>query len=861
MHTVSALATDLYTNVLEKARPIHAVDAAAALAALWAVITAVRVARRRLKTTRLRGPSSTSLLYGVGKDLAESSDAGAMYEAWVEEYGVVYQVPSTLGQTRIVLADPKAIAHFYARETWTYVLTAVVKVFFEKGVSATGVACLQRKSLTPAFSSAAIRNLSPVFYDSAYKAKGAWDALIEAAGNDSAIIEVQSWYVNSYKYASYTQSHLRDNIRMNHISLDTIGIAGFSHDFGSLDGRPASVTEVFDAFGKSSAASAVNVVFLLLSQVFPFLIRLPTSRSKLISRLNTSMGEISSVLLDRTRKEKELGIGEDKRDNSIIGLLIKAESEDAELRLSHEEIMAQANESVAPCRLRNDVHLTWALIELAQNPAAQTKLREELLTFGSDPTYEQLSTSLPYLDAVVHETLRMHPAVPEFTRIAVEDDVIPLSQPVRTKSGELVDSISIAKDTLIVINIPLINRSAAIWGPDAKAWRPERWLEEDGIPKKAQEVQGHRHLLTFVDGPRTCLGKGFAVAEFKVFTFLIRLPTSRSKLISRLNISMGEISSVLLDRTRKEKELGIREDKADNSIIGLLIKAESEDAELRLSHEEIMAQANESVAPCRLRNDVRLTWALIELARHPAAQTKLREELLAFGSDPTYEQLSTNLPYLDAVVHETLRTYPPIPEFTRIAVEDDVIPLSQPVRAKFGEVVDSISIAKDTVIAINIPSINRSAAIWGPDAKAWRPERWLEEDGIPKKAQEVQGHRHLLTFVDGPRTCLGKGFAVAEFKIVLSVLVKNFVLELRDGLETKLEMGRGLLPRPKIVGEEGTKVPFRVCFEFARHPQDEPDTYHGRGRRLGFQFQSDEATVTNVSTGKRPEVGIGAIQQ
>ncbi|KAF9224546.1 cytochrome P450 [Gyrodon lividus] len=463
MHTVSTLATDLYTNVLEKARPLHAVDAAAALAALWALLTAVRVARRRLKTTRLRGPSSTSLLYGVGKDLAESSDAGAMYEAWVEEYGVVYQVPSTLGQTRIVLADPRAIAHFYARETWTYVLTPVAKVFFEKGVSATG-----------------------------------------------------SWYVNSYKYASYTQSHLRDDIRMNHISLDTIGIAGFSHDFGSLDGRPASVTEVFDAFGKSSAASAVNVVFLLLSQVFPFLIRLPTSRSKLISRLNTSMGEISSVLLDRTRKEKELGIGEDKRDNSIIGLLIKAESEDAELRLSHEEIMAQMKVLLLAGYETTSISLTWALIELAQNPAAQTKLREELLTFGSDPTYEQLSTSLPYLDAVVHETLRMHPAVPEFTRIAVEDDVIPLSQPVRTKSGELVDSISIAKDTLIVINIPLINRSAAIWGPDAKAWRPERWLEEDGIPKKAQEVQGHRHLLTFVDGPRTCLGKGFAVAEFKI---------------------------------------------------------------------------------------------------------------------------------------------------------------------------------------------------------------------------------------------------------------------------------------------------------------------------------------------------------
>jgi len=59
-------------------------------------------------------------------------------------------------------------------------------------------------------------------------------------------------------------------------------------------------------------------------------------------------------------------------------------------------------------------------------------------------------------------------------------------------------------------------------------------------------------------------------------------------------------------------------------------------------------------------------WALIELSQHPDVQTKLREELLAFGPDPTYDQLKANLPYLDAVVHEVLRIHPSIPEFTRM---------------------------------------------------------------------------------------------------------------------------------------------------------------------------------------------------
>ncbi|KAG8214359.1 cytochrome P450 [Butyriboletus roseoflavus] len=103
---------------------------------------------------------------------------------------------------------------------------------------------------------------------------------------------------------------------------------------------------------------------------------------------------------------------------------------------------------------------------------------------------------------------------------AIEDDVIPLSEPVRTKTNQLVDSLTIAKDTLVTVSLESMNRSAAMWGEDAKMFRPSRWLEgmhgQDGIPTKAKEIQGHRHLLTFVDGPRTCLGKNFAVMEFKV---------------------------------------------------------------------------------------------------------------------------------------------------------------------------------------------------------------------------------------------------------------------------------------------------------------------------------------------------------
>ena len=46
-------------------------------------------------------------------------------------------------------------------------------------------------------------------------------------------------------------------------------------------------------------------------------------------------------------------------------------------------------------------------------------LREELLTVAGEPTFDQLTNSLPYLDAFVHETLRAHSPVVEHIRIVI----------------------------------------------------------------------------------------------------------------------------------------------------------------------------------------------------------------------------------------------------------------------------------------------------------------------------------------------------------------------------------------------------------------------------------------------------------
>jgi len=357
----------------------------------------------------------------------------------------------------------------------------------------------QRKALTPAFSNAAIRRLTAVFYDSAYKLKSFWDATLEST-SDGAIIEVEEW--------------------MNRIALDSIGIAGFSHDFRYLDGHQSPVTAAFESLGLSDMGLFTKLVFGL-SFTFPFLLSVPTQRMRLFWELRRSLNVIAERLLANTRREKEGGVAEELTDRSVIGLLLKAELAD-ELYMTQEEVVAQMNVPLLAGYETTSISLTWALIELAKHPETQDKLRKNLARFsGTDPTWDQLVSELPYLDATVHEVLRLHPPVPETLREAAHDDVIPLGTPVITPSGETISSVAIAKGTTIFAPIRCINRSEALWGPDAKEFKPERWFEDVTVP--AKDLQGHRHLLTFHDGPRICLGKSFALAEFKAaLSVLIR---------------------------------------------------------------------------------------------------------------------------------------------------------------------------------------------------------------------------------------------------------------------------------------------------------------------------------------------------
>jgi hypothetical protein len=99
--------------------------------------------------------------------------------------------------------------------------------------------------------------------------------------------------------------------------LDSMGLAGFSHDFGALGGQRSLLRELFDAFA-SAPLSLMSIVVLLLAPAVPALSRLPTQRAQLRNRFSGQSGVIARELLAKTA-EGEGTIRKD--DRSILGLL------------------------------------------------------------------------------------------------------------------------------------------------------------------------------------------------------------------------------------------------------------------------------------------------------------------------------------------------------------------------------------------------------------------------------------------------------------------------------------------------------------------------------------------------------------
>nr|XP_043627543.1 3,9-dihydroxypterocarpan 6A-monooxygenase-like [Erigeron canadensis] len=202
---------------------------------------------------------------------------------------------------------------------------------------------------------------------------------------------------------------------------------------------------------------------------------------------------------EEARKHKE--ITAESRD--LLHILLDIQHDETmEIELSRENIKAFILDNFNAATDTSAAAVEWGLSELINQPNIMKKVQEEInqVVGGNKLLQESDIPNLPYLQAIVKETLRLHPAVPLIPRQSTEDC--------------MVAGYHIPAKTPIFINAWALGRDPNHW-ENPHEFRPERFQEKGN----ELDVRGqHFHILPFGSGKRMC--PGVSLAQFMVHTTL-----------------------------------------------------------------------------------------------------------------------------------------------------------------------------------------------------------------------------------------------------------------------------------------------------------------------------------------------------
>ncbi|KAF5349510.1 hypothetical protein D9756_009021 [Leucocoprinus leucothites] len=479
----------------------------------------------------LPGLSSANIFIGNMKDMM-FMDQAAVHERHAKEHGTTFKFKAVLWDNWLFTADVKAIGHIVKKDTGTW-RKPMAMAYNLLRLLGPGIVLVdsdvhkkQRKILNPAFSPPEIKRFTATFLDKAVRLRDIWTNQIQQADGEQRQIDVLSW--------------------LSRTTLDVIGEAGFGYKFDALNEEPDQPNELHDAFKIMFKVGTSPSVVRLLRGLIPATRFLSAERDIETDKARGTMDRIGKQLLT----ERELAFDpahpekSDSGANDLLSLLVRANaSGEKQHRLPEEQVLAQIPTFIVAGHETTSTATAWALYSLSQNSAIQRKLRDELLDVPSEnPNMDELN-ALPYLDAVIRETLRFHSPVPSTVRVAAEDDVIPLQNPVVDKNGKVHHEIHVTKGQTVFISLAMVNRLEEIWGKDAGEFNPERWKSPPDAAMSIPGVWGNQ--LTFFGGPRSCIGYRFSLLEMKAllftlvraFEFELAVPVSdiitRSEIVSR----------------------------------------------------------------------------------------------------------------------------------------------------------------------------------------------------------------------------------------------------------------------------------------------------------------------------------------
>ncbi|KAJ3515822.1 hypothetical protein NLJ89_g1511 [Agrocybe chaxingu] len=528
---------------------IDALGVALLAGVLW---TLIRRSRKAV-LDNIPGPPSESWLNGSLNQLMNR-------KAWdfnrhiAETYGGVSRIKGIFGSNALFVYDPKALHHIlikvkspstllgyyslndprFMQDQYTYEEPDSViesnKILFGEGLfTSLGERHRHhRKMLNPVFSINHMREMGersistcgsfithspsrpkvPIFYDVSHKLE---NTLVKMTERGPKEVDILGW-----------------NTRL---AMELIGQSGLGYTFDTL--QEGAIPHPFANASKQLIPMSGDSPAIMAVWVVPTMTRIGSPRFrrflvncmpfKIVRTLRDILDTIHSTAFEILEsKKKALREGDEAlaehigHGKDIISILMKANMEaSGDERLTDAELLGQITSLTFAATDTTSGALSRILHLLSTHKDYQSKVREEIRNAkkengGEDIEYDTL-VSLPLLDAICRETLRLYPPVSNLFRTAVSDIVLPLSEPIKGLNGDEIHEVAIPKDTQICVSILASNRNPKLWGSDSYEWKPERWLN----PLPQPLVDAH------IPGVYSHFGFKFSQLEMKVALALL----------------------------------------------------------------------------------------------------------------------------------------------------------------------------------------------------------------------------------------------------------------------------------------------------------------------------------------------------
>jgi cytochrome P450 len=215
-------------------------------------------------------------------------------------------------------------------------------------------------------------------------------------------------------------------------------------------------------------------------------------------------------------------------------------------------------------------------------------------------------------------------------------------------------------------------------------------------------------------------------------------------------------------------------------LLSMLMSARDEEDDRQMSDKQLRDELATLMLAGHETTANALSWTWMLLSQHSEVRTKLQAELSqVLGERPPTTEDIPQLSYTEKVIKESMRLYPPVSIFGREAASETQI--------------GDITLPKGCVILISQWVLHRNPRYFD-NPEAFQPKRWENdlEKALPRGV--------YIPFGDGPRVCIGKGFALMEAVLLLATISQRFEIDLISNAP--------IVPQPSITlrPEQGISV-------------------------------------------------------